>query len=426
MEQNQIDEKNFQSTNQTNIETLVEKKNYTRLILFIVVILIVVLSSTTFYFLTKQKKVEIVEKETEIPLTPSDLRANIFFASTIRKDTTYDVQPNAEYLEGDIVFLHVDVFNFKQTKEFKVDVSEDIEITDAENKIVFSKLDFVRYNSTENETITYIRLSNALPTLDLKPGSYFVNLKVKDNIAGNSVVKSGKFKIIERSKETIEQIADISGIVSSDLSQTKLIREQIVWGPNGNIISELTVNETIFSDLSKIDLKNIDASIKIPERYDEGNYTVEIKYINLANGMFVSYKNTVEVIKKLEISDLIFAKSIDENYVYEPNFDASYQLGSKIFVYIKIVDFAQPFVNNKYNVKFSEDIYIYDSNYNLIALQKDYLKVDDMNDEKKDSYNIKNMLDPFDFTPGKYIYKVVVNDLNNGQKAEKEAVFYIV
>lgn len=415
-----------QYTEPQTIETIVQQKKKFPMWILVVAAVLIVAGGIAAYFLTQPKFIESMMPITPVEvMQPKGLSATMVFASLIRDDMSYDIQPNAEYAEGSVVMLYVGVSNFVMTENLTVDVSEDVEIRDSKNQVVFSKTDFAKYSKTEKEPINYIKFGNSLPSIDLAPGRYVVSIRIKDNIAGTSIAKSEEFTIVEKSKEIVERIVDLSEIVSANIAQTKLVRQQTVWGPDGNTIDELTFNETINDDLSKIDLSNVDASIKIPDKYDAGIYTVEIKYINTENGKFVSVTDKVEVIKKLEISVLAFADSIDDNFVYVLNPTGTYKIGQNVYVYMQLVDFAQPLVNGKYNVKFTQDIFVYDPNDNLVISKERYIEVNDLNDAKKNNYNIKNAFTTDWLSPGKYTYKAVITDLNNGQKAEKQASFTI-
>lgn len=376
---------------------------------------VLILMGVVVFFVARQEKVEAA---------PGELKINIAFASFIDDDFNYALQPSAEYIQDEGIYLYAEAMNFRQGKELNVDLSEDLEIKDSGGNPVFAKKNFGVLKEKYSEEMGVVKFSNVVPTLNWKPGIYYATVVVNDNLAGKSAEKTMEFSIKEKSKEVSEKTADIKSIVSN-IAGARLLKQQTVFDPSGKLIPELSFNQTITQDLTGLNLSNIDASFKIPERFAAGVYTIEIKYTNLDNWQMTIARDTITVVKQLAIDQLVFAGSIDDDYLYEIQPNAVYPVGAEVFVYIRLVDFAQLNINNKFMVNFTEDAAVLDENNNVIISQKDYIKANDLNDDERDSYNIKNSFATAGFKPGKYTYRAAIKDINNGQQTTKEAGFWL-
>ena len=394
-----------------------EPKRHTGLILLIIGILILVV--VVVVFIARPEKAE------EIAILEPKLTANVVFASTINLDYSYEPQPSAEYIEGDALYVYVAVEGAKKINS-RIDVVEDLEIKDSTGKTVFVKAGFGSIKQAVGNS-PLIEFSNVVPTTDWVEGVYSLRIRITDNVGGESIEKTMQFSIKEKSSEVVEANVNLNEVVSDDLAQTQLIKQQTVWDPQGNVIQELTFNQTVVTDLSGLDLSNIDSQFRIPERFDAGVYTVEVKYINLENGKSVSVKDTVTVVKTLDISEFVFASFIDDNYIYEVQPNAVYSVGDTIYVYLKLVDFAQPETNGKFMINITEKLELLDTEgYGITFMSEpNYLIVNDLNVIKRDSYSIKNGIVSSGLSTGSYNVKITIKDLNSGQEAVREGVFKV-
>ncbi len=386
--------------------------------ILIVVILIAAAGILIFSLLRPAPEVApvsvIVEKE---------LAAAIIVASSISDALEYLPQPNAAYVQDQPLYLYLEVSNIKQKEDLTIDVTEDIEIKNAEGRTMFAKRNFVTAQEKSSGTIGQLKFRNIIPTTGWTTGNYVASVIINDNIAKQSVSKTVLFSIQQKSPEAFEKITDLTSILSIDVTKTQLIRQQIVRDAQGTIIPDLTYNQTVAGDVAGIDVSKIIASFKMPERFDAGTYSVEIAYLNLENGKSVSVQDTVTVTKQLAIAQFVFAKSIADDYSYVPQPDATFNAGAEVNIYIKLIDFAQPFVNGTYTIKFTEGLQIMDSKGVSLFSQQDHLKVDEKLVSKQDSYDLKNSFITEGLAPGAYTVKIIIKDLNSGQEAIGTEVF---
>ncbi|MFC1728061.1 hypothetical protein ACFLZ7_01185 [Nanoarchaeota archaeon] len=396
-----------------------QKKLPLKMILIVLAAILVIVLAV--FFITRPEAPEEVVLEEQI--VEEELDINVVFASFVDDNFNYQPQPSAEYLQDRGVYIYIEVNGFKQDRDLSVDLTQDIEIRDSEGEIVFSQKGL---GSLKETGIEIAKFSNAIPTLDWEPGRYFAKIVVTDNLARKSAEKILEFTIVEKSTEVIEKTLDLSGIVSENIAETNLIRQQTVWNPDGSVIPELSFNYSFVGDFAEVDLSQFnDAPFKIPERFDAGIYSIEIKYINLENGKSVSVKDVIEVKKELSVDQLVFASSIDEeyNYVAQPN--SIYSVGDAVHVYMRIVDYIHVEGEGRYNVWFVQDAIILDENGNEISSRENLTRIDDVNDEKKDAYNLKNIFETNNLPSGTYTYRVIVRDINGGQETIKEAKFWL-
>lgn len=394
---------------------------------FIVVIILLAIGALVLYFIQPAEIATTPTAPTEIETipTPTGLLLNVIFASSIDSRFVYAIKPNAEYVQDKGIYLYLETRNFVQSADFNIDVSESLEIKDSTGKVVFSRNNFAVNKQKYTEKMAVVKFSNAIPTIGWKTGTYSAFITVNDNLGGKSVTKTLEFSIKEKSKEIVEKTIDLSGIVSANLPDTQLVRKITVTDLAGNVIPELSYSQTMTGDLSTLDLTKIDSSFKIPERFDAGTYIVEVRYTNTQNGKSIAVRETIVVTKELAVEKMVFAKSIDSdyNYVLQPN--SVYKKGDTIYIYLRLVDFAQPAVGGKYHVKFSEDVSVLDETGTVVISKINYLNVDEQISEKKDNYDIKNAFTSGTIAAGKYNFRAVVKDLNSGQQTTKEESFWL-
>ena len=384
-----------------------------------VISVILALALITAVFLVVKPRVAPV---TEI-VVPKGLAAAAVMSSFVDANFNYAPQANSEYLQGNGVYIYLELINFNQTDDFKVDVTEDIEIKDSSGKTVFERKAFGKNQNQYQNKIDLVRFGNVIPTTGWDTGRYTARIVINDNIAKRSTTNILQFSIKEKSTEVIQRTIDLSSIVSGNT--TKLTKQQTVTGPDGKVIDELSFTQEITGDLSTVDLSNILAFVKIPERFDAGTYSVEVKYTNTQNGKSVSVKDTITVVKKLSIDQFVFAKSISDNYVYVVQPNNVYKQGDDVYVYSRLADFAQVSVGNGFKVNFTEELRLIDSRGTTLLSLPNYLVVNQQNDIKRDGYNIKNGLATDALYPGTYTVIVTIKDLNSGQEAVREEAFQI-
>ena len=354
-----------------------------------------------------------------------ELVAAAVMASFVDNNFNYGPQANNEYLEDNGIYIYIEVINFNQTTDFKVDLTEDLEIKDSDGNTVFERKAFGVNRNQYSTRIDSVRFKNVVPTLNWKTGKYTARIVINDNIAKKTTTNVLQFTIREKSAEVLEKTIDLSSIVSTDITATKLTKQQTVTDPSGKIIPELSFTVEIQGDLSTVDLTNILASVQIPSRFDAGTYTVEVKYTNMQNGKSVSVKDTITVVKQLSIDQFVFAKSIDENYVYQIQPNNVYKLGDTVYIYMRLVDFAQPLVNGKYDTKLTEDVSILDESGKILSSKNNFVTINNTDTIKRDSYSIKNAFTTIALKPGSYVYRVIIKDLNSGQTTTREERFSV-
>ncbi|MBN2421243.1 hypothetical protein JXB27_03110 [Candidatus Woesearchaeota archaeon] len=393
-----------------------EKKKLSFKYFFIFLIIGLFITAGILYF---------VNGPQEITASPSDskLTALVVMASAIEDNFMYSAQPNNAYIEESTIYIYVEVKGVQQNKDGSVDVGEDIEITDSSGNEVFSRNDFVEDKNTYQVERTSMRFSNIIPSTGWNNGKYYAKIVINDRKAGKSLTKSISFTITEGSAEAINTLADLSSIIP-DAKTARLVRQQTVWDPEGRIIDVLTFNQTIETDLSTLDLSRIIVDFKMPGRFAPGIYAVEIKYINLENGQSKSIKQNIEVTKGFEVSEMIFANSIDESYNFDVKPNSNYFQGEVVYVYMRIVDFEQPEINGQFSSKLVEDLYILNEAGDIVASQKRYLVVNELNAVKQDYYRTKSVFKA-DLLPGKYSVRAVFKDENSGKEAVREESFII-
>lgn len=396
-------------------EMQAEKKKISFKYFFIYLIVGLFITAGILYFVNGPK---------EVSTAPSTkMTALVVMASAINDDFAYSAQPNNEYTEESTIYIYVEAKGVQQDKDGSVDVSEDVEIKDESGNVIFSKNSFASDSGTYDFERTSMRFNNAIPSTGWSKGKHYAKIVIHDNKSGKSLTKSIAFTINEGSSEEINALADLSTIISNTAT-ARLVREQIVWDPSGKIIDELSFSQPIATDLSTLDLKRIMVDFKMPERFPSGTYAVEIKYTNLDNGQSKSIKQNVVVSKGFEISEFVFASSIDDNYDYVVQPNNQYAQGQMIYIYSEVVDFEQPEIGGQFSAKLVQDVYILDANENIVASQPRYLVVDELNGVKQDYYRTKTIFKA-DLEPGNYILKTVFKDGNSGKEAIREESFII-
>ncbi|HIH39406.1 TPA: hypothetical protein HA219_01630 [Candidatus Woesearchaeota archaeon] len=403
---------------QLNQLPLEKKRSPIKIIIVAAVILLVGIG--LYVYLTPTEKLpEFISK----PVSKEIPSVTAVLAASIDSDFNYAVQPNKEYYEGNPLFVYVEIRDFVQNSDFSVDISEDIEVKDSQNNIMFAKSRFAVLNEKYSRKMAVLILDNGIKTEGWKPGNYVLNIRINDNLAKKSTMKSFDFAIKKVPANQFISTVDLSSIVSSSTLSSDLAKTQIVRDSSGNVIQELNATQAVTGDLSKLNLKFIGASFVMPERFNAGTYNVKITYTNTKTGGTVSSQGSVVLDGKFEISEFVFAAKINNDYSYEAQPNKEYKQGSDVLVYLKLVNFAQPLINGSYSVKFMQDLSIRDKSGKVVLSQNGYIKIDDLNNVKNDGYNIKNSIS---FLPkGDYVYKVTIKDLNNAQEAVREEVFQL-
>ncbi len=394
-----------------------ERKSPLKWILIVAIIIIVVI----FAILLLKPSSKPATTQANIPAPVSQFSFNFVFVSSIDSNFTYTLQPNTNYNLNQPIILYLEATNFMETNNF-VNVTEDIDIRDSQGKIVLTRAAFGSFANSVSLETSVIKFTNIVPTGTLVPGTYSLRIRFDDNIAKISSEKTATFTIIP--VPVVYETTNISRILSSDVSQTNIIREQTVLDQQGKIIPELTYNQTLVVDFSTLNTSVINVPVKIPEQYPSGNYTVKIIYLNLANGKSISQTETVVANDQFSIESFVFANSIGSsfNYVVQPN--SIYPSGSAVYVYLKVIGFDQVPVYNGYATNLTEDVVLIGGSGNIISSKPDYLIINDATPAKRDAYQLKTVFNA-GLNTGMYTLKVTVTDLNSGLKTTRAENFWI-
>src|SRR3989344_2393262 len=195
---------------QLNQLPLEKKRSPIKIIIVAAVILLVGIG--LYVYLTPTEKLpEFISK----PVSKEIPSVTAVLAASIDSDFNYAVQPNKEYYEGNPLFVYVEIRDFVQNSDFSVDISEDIEVKDSQNNIMFAKSRFAVLNEKYSRKMAVLILDNGIKTEGWKPGNYVLNIRINDNLAKKSTMKSFDFAIKKVPANQFISTVDLSSIGSS-------------------------------------------------------------------------------------------------------------------------------------------------------------------------------------------------------------------
>ncbi len=406
--------------NQPDQLTLKPKKSPIKLVISIIIVLLVGIGLYV-YFTPTEKLPEFIAK----PIAKEIPAVNVILAASIDNDFNYAAQPNKEYLEGSPLFAYVEIRDFAQNANFAVDISEDIEIKDSQNNIMFAQSKFAELKESYGKKMAVLLLDNGIKTTGWKPGNYVLNLRINDNLAKKSTMKSADFVIKKVPSNQFISTIDLSGIITGSDSSSDLTRTQVVRDSNGKAIQELNITQPVTGDLLNLNLKFVDASFQMPERFEAGTYSVRISYTNIKTGKSAFVEGNAVLDKKFAVSDFVFASRINDDYSFDVQPNKEYKKGDNVYIYSKLVNFMQKPVSGGFNVNFTESLEIMDSDGVVFLSEPNYLNINSRNTLKLDAYDINTAFSALDLLADNYTVRVTITDLNSGQKAVREGDFLV-
>ena len=150
-----------------------------------------------------------------------------------------------------------------------------------------------------------------------------------------------------------------------------------------------------------------------------------------SNRLIESKRNLDESLRRLgesaplDVRNLAFITSVESYGVYTPFDDSEFRPGEEVILYAEVENYRCKETARGYHTSLRSTFEIFDSDHQKVAEHEFATNEEYCKNARRDFFTICQFFIPKNLTPGKYVLRLTVADLNGDKVGESSITFHI-